>query len=103
MNRDELISLNYTDFLHFTRKRKQQKSYFATSFKGTCTQNNKGEHYSTDQSVHKAKKVKCILFRNNSANWGIVKHHRHGIIMTDLLAILHMCLLVGKGPLLVFN
>lgn len=60
-NRDELISPNYIEVLHSLRKRTQQKSYFATSFKGTCTQINKGEHYSTDQSVHKAKKMKCML------------------------------------------
>lgn len=37
---------------------------------------------------------------NNSAKWGIVKQHRHGIVMPNILTVLHVCLLVGKGPLL---
>ena len=45
--------------------------------------------------------MKCTVW-NNSANWGIVEQHRHGIIMPNLLALLHMCLLVGKGPPIVF-
>lgn len=61
-----------------------------------------GEHYSIDQSVQKAKMMKCMVLWNNSANWGIVEQHRQDIIMPNLLALLHVCLLVGKGPLLVF-
>lgn len=45
--------------------------------------------------------MKCTVW-NNSANWGIVEQHRHGIIMPNLLALLHMCLLVGKDPPIVF-
>lgn len=37
---------------------------------------------------------------NNSANWGVVERHRHGITVPSVLAVLHVCLLDFEDPLL---
>lgn len=56
-----------------------------------------GEHYSREQLLQKAKMMKYMVLWNNSANWGVVEQHRHGIIMPNWVALLHMCLLVWRG------